>query len=426
SLSGQVFEGFLLQARDPAHSTPSVVGSFSLTDRHSTQLLSCYKLQGSAVSHTSSSRKSQVRVIWRAPANPPAQVQFFVTVVRQYDTYWVKVPGPIITQHGATPRPPAPTPSSAPPPEPTSSVPPGPFSSEGCGLSKSCLLDPPGCDPTHHPDCFYLSATTQGPPEQQSVVFELSGPTKGYIAFALSWDTWMGDDDAYLCVNEDGQVSVEAAILTGRTYPEEETQSGLHSVSWRISDGIIQCRFSRLVKPPNQESERFDLEQEYFVFVASGPTYQGRMGKHSQQPLVSERRVRLTGTPIVLQGSRGPTLLKVHGALMLFAWMLTGSIGTFIASFYKNEWASHSLWGQKVWFQVHRGLMVLTVALTTVGFCLPFFYRRGWSKVCILNTLITGLIFYSYNVVSSSQTDLGRYIFNWLHWGVGSLTEVMA
>ncbi|XP_072296616.1 putative ferric-chelate reductase 1 [Eucyclogobius newberryi] len=384
TLSGPSFQGFLLQARDPAQDVPSAVGSFSLTDPGSTQLLTCSQHQGSAVSHTSKSHKKLVRVIWKAPLNPPAQVQVLVTVVSHYDIYWVRIPGPIITQHGVTPCPPEPTPSSAPPPKTTPSVLPGPFSLEGCGQSKSCLLDPPGCDPAHDANCFYLSASTQGPPEKRSVVFELSGPAEGYIAFALSWDTWMGDDDVYLCVNADGRVSVEAAILRGRTHPEEQTQSGLHSVSWRSVDGIIQCRFSRPIKPTNQESERFDLEQEYFLFVASGAAHRGRISRHSQQPLVSEHRVRLTGTPIILRGSHGPTLLKVHGALMLLAWMLTGSVGTFMASFYKNDWTSRTLCGQKVWFQVHRGLMVLTVALTVVGFGLPFVYRRGWSMGLLL------------------------------------------
>ncbi len=40
------------------------------------------------------------------------------------------------------------------------------------------------------------------------------------------------------------------------------------------------------------------------------------------------------------------------GALMLVAWMLTGSVGTFIASFYKPDWPNKVLLGQKVWFQV--------------------------------------------------------------------------
>ena len=39
---------------------------------------------------------------------------------------------------------------------------------------------------------------------------------------------------------------------------------------------------------------------------------------------------------------------------MLLAWMLTGSVGTFIASFYKPDWPSKTLLGQKVWFQVRK------------------------------------------------------------------------
>lgn len=431
-LSGSFFEGFLLQARDAAQLSQSAVGSFILTDTHSTQLLTCNKHQGSAVSHTSNSKKQLVTVIWKAPVNAPRQVQFLATVVDFYDTFWVKIPGPIITQHGVTPRPPEPTPTTATPPKTTSSVLSGPFSSEGCGQSKSCLLDPPGCDPAHDTHCFYLSATPEGTPGQMSVVFELSGPAEGYIAFALSWDTWMGNDDVYLCVNDNNRVSVEAAILRGRTHPEEQTLSDLYSQSWRLADGVIQCRFSRPVQPTNQESERFDLDREYFLFVASGRAQRGLIWKHSQQPLISERKVLLTGSPIMLRGSRGPTIVKVHGALMLLAWMLTGSLGTFVASFFKNEWANHTLLGQKIWFQVHRGLMMLTVALTAVGFCLPFIYRRGWSKragvhpylgCCVLGLSLLQPIVASVRPAPDSPR---RYVFNWLHWGVGSVTEIMA
>lgn len=41
------------------------------------------------------------------------------------------------------------------------------------------------------------------------------------------------------------------------------------------------------------------------------------------------------------------------GALMLLAWMVTGSVGTVIASFYKPDWPCKTLFGQKVWFQVN-------------------------------------------------------------------------
>ncbi|XP_078028999.1 putative ferric-chelate reductase 1 isoform X1 [Epinephelus lanceolatus] len=432
TLSGTYFEGFLLQARDAAsQGSVTTAGTFTLTNLKKTQLLTCNEQKGSAVSHTSDARQTEVVVIWNAPADAPTQVQFFVTVVAHYNVFWVKLPGPVIYQHGVTPQPPQ-SDTTPPPVQPTTtpSILPGPFTSEGCGQSKSCLLDPPGCDPTD-PHCFFLSMTTEEP-DKMAVIFELSGPAEGYVAFALSWDTWMGNDDVYMCINDGGGISVSAALVSGRTHPEDESQSGLSSVSWRLADGVIQCRFSRPVKLSNQEPARFDLNQEYFLFVASGRAQHGEVWKHSQQPLISTHRKHITGPPEVLRGSRGPTIMKMHGALMLLAWMLTGSVGTFIASFYKPDWPNHTLLGQKVWFQVHRGLMMLTVTLTLVAFFLPFFYRKGWSKhagvhpylgCCVLTlSLIQPIL----AAIRPSPDSHRRSIFNWGHWGVGSVTEIMA
>ncbi|XP_073346816.1 putative ferric-chelate reductase 1 isoform X3 [Pagrus major] len=392
-LSGTTyFEGFLLEARDAGNqSSASAVGTFTLTDLQGTQLLTCNKHQGSAVSHTSDVRQTEVVVVWTAPTDSPSEVQFFVTVVAHYNKFWVKLPGPIIYQHGVPPLPPQP--DTTPPPVPTSTA---------------SLLPAP------------------------SVVFELSGPAEGYVSFALSWDTWMGNDDVYMCVKDGDRVSVSAAFVSGRTHPEDESQSGLSSVSWRLADGAIQCRFRRPVKLANQEAARYDLAQEYFVFGASGHAEHGSVWKHSRQPLISTQRKLITGPPEVLTGSRGPIIMKMHGALMLVAWMLTGSVGTFIASFYKPDWPNHSLLGQKIWFQVHRGLMVLTVTLTIVAFCLPFFYRKGWSKHAGVHpylgccVLALSLIQPIMAVIRPSPDSHRRYIFNWAHWGVGSVTEIIA
>ncbi|XP_036939226.1 putative ferric-chelate reductase 1 isoform X1 [Acanthopagrus latus] len=432
-LSGtSYFKGFLIEARDAAdQSSSSAVGTFTLTNPQRTQLLTCNKHQGSAVSHTGDVSQREVVVTWTAPTNASSQVQFFVTVVVHYSKFWVKLPGPIIYQHGVPPLPPQS--DSTPPPVHTStaSILPGPFTIAGCGQTKSCMSDPPGCDPTKDPHCFFLSMLTDGP-DKTSVVFELSGPAEGYVSFALSWDRWMGNDDVYMCVKDGARVSVSAAFVSGQTHPEDESQSALSSVSWQLADGVIQCRFRRPVKLANQEAARYDLDQEYFLFVASGYAEHGLVWKHSLQPLISTHRKVITGPPEVLTGFRSPIIMKMHGALMLVAWMLTGSVGTFIASFYKSDWPNHSLLGQKIWFQVHRGLMVLTVTLTVVGFCLPFFYRKGWSKHAGVHpylgccVLALSLIQPIMAVIRPSPDSSRRYIFNWAHWGVGSVTEIIA
>ncbi|XP_068197445.1 putative ferric-chelate reductase 1 [Antennarius striatus] len=100
------FQGFFLQARDTAvENSGFAVGTFTLTDPLQTQLLTCHEQQDSAVSHTSDDKKTEVVVIWNPPADAPQQIQFFVTVVTNYSVFWVKLPGPIISQHGSSPHP---------------------------------------------------------------------------------------------------------------------------------------------------------------------------------------------------------------------------------------------------------------------------------------------------------------------------------
>uniref|UniRef100_A0A3Q2CCI9 Reelin domain-containing protein n=1 Tax=Cyprinodon variegatus TaxID=28743 RepID=A0A3Q2CCI9_CYPVA len=300
------FEGFLLQARDPTNqASVSTIGTFMLTNPIRTQLLTCSMHQDSAVSHTSDHKQSEVVVIWNAPHDAPDTL---IHIMEYLDPSLVK--------------------------------------SLNNNNYKFCVVSANlACGPFLHWFPF--------PP--QLMTFELSGPAEGYIAFALSLDKWMGNDDVYMCVTDGDSVSVSAAFVSGRTYPEGQTQVRILNTSIFSN---ISC-----------------YNVYYCCFFSTD------FGKHSQQPLVSSQRKRINGSAEVLHGSRGPLILKMHGALMLFAWMLTGSVGTFIASFYKHQWANQTLLGQKVWFQVHRGLMMLTVILTAIAFSFPFFYRRGWSKV---------------------------------------------
>uniref|UniRef100_A0A3Q3NM29 Reelin domain-containing protein n=1 Tax=Labrus bergylta TaxID=56723 RepID=A0A3Q3NM29_9LABR len=187
-LSGSTyFTGFLLQARDtPSQGSASIVGTFTLMDPKRTQLLTCNKLKVNMHIDT----KVQSVVIL---SNITMLVFLWfssVTVVQEFKVFWVKLPGPIINEEGFTSNPTQPGTRTTPPSlqTTTTSILPEPMTSQGCGQSKSCLLDPPGCNPKEDPLCFFLSMTTEGP---KSVMFELSGPADGYVAFALSLDTWM-------------------------------------------------------------------------------------------------------------------------------------------------------------------------------------------------------------------------------------------
>lgn len=426
TLSGPEFKGFLLEARDADALSGPPIGSFKLIDSQVSQLLTCDDIQGSAVSHTNPHKKTEIKVYWKAPNHAPNHIRFLVTVVEKYKTYWVKIPGPVISQPNA---PPFTTPEAT--VTPLSTLPPvshltKSFSASDCGNKKFCVRSPLNCDPAKERTCVFLSFTR----DDYSVVVELSGPSRGYLSFAFSHDRWMGDDDAYMCIHEDQTVHIQPSYLTGRSHPVMGSKDTLEDMAWRLEDGVMQCSFRRNITLPGDKN-RFDLNTSYYIFLADGAADDGRIYKHSQQPLITYEKHDVTDHPKNVGGSRSLLLLKAHGALMFVAWMTTVSIGVIIARFFKPVW-SKSLFGESAWFQVHRMLMLTTSALTCIAFVLPFIYRGGWSwragchpyLGCIVMTLaVLQPLLAAFRPPLYHQR---RQLFNWTHWGLGTAARMIA
>ncbi|XP_058159120.1 ferric-chelate reductase 1 isoform X2 [Dasypus novemcinctus] len=427
SLSGPQFKGFLLEAHDAEDLSGPPIGSFTLIDSQRSQLLTCKDIQGSAVSHTSSSKKNDIEVYWNAPSSAPDHIQFLVTVVEKYRIYWVKIPSPVISQPNALPFT---TPKTTIPP--LSTLPPvshltKSFSASECGNKKFCIRSPLNCDPEKEPACIFLSFTR----DDQSVMVEMSGPSNGYLSFAFSHDRWMGDDDAYMCIYEEQTVHIQPSHLTGRSYPEMNSRDALEDTAWRLADGVMQCSFRRNISLPGFKN-RFDLNTSYYIFLADGAAHDGRIYKHSQQPLITFEKYNVTDYPEDVGGSRSLPLLKVHGALMFVAWMTAVSIGVLIARFFKPVWPKAFLFGEAAWFQIHRLLMATTSALTCIAFFLPFIYRGGWSWHagyhpyfgCLVMTLAV-----LQPLLAAFRPPLHgprRQIFNWTHWSMGTAARIIA
>lgn len=427
TVSGPPFRGFLLEARDAEDLSGPPLGSFTLIDREVSQLLTCEDVQGFAVSHTSSSKKTEIKVYWNAPNSAPNHIRFLATVVEKYKIYWVKIPSHVISQPNA---PPFTTPEATAQPLTTS---PSvthltkPFSASECGNTKFCVRSPSNCDPENEPSCVFLSFTR----DDQSVVVEMSGPSEGYLSFAFSRDWWMGDDDAYLCIREDQTVYIQPSYLTGRSSPVMDSRGTLKDMAWRLADGVIQCSFRRNITLPGVRN-RFALNESYYIFLAEGAAHDGRIFRHSQQPLITYEKYDVTGTPKNVAGSHSSPLLKAHGALMFVAWMTTVSIGVLVARFFRSVWSKAFFLGEAAWFQVHRMLMLATSVLTCTAFVLPFVYRGGWSRragyhpylgctVMILAVLQPLLATFR-----PSLHDPRRQVFNWTHWSVGTAARIIA
>ncbi|XP_071985018.1 putative ferric-chelate reductase 1 isoform X2 [Engystomops pustulosus] len=426
TLSGSRFMGFFVQARDANDLDGNAVGSFSLIDDQVSQLLKCGSVQDSAVSQTNKRRKEQVEFYWIAPNDGPQHIQFLATVVEKYSVYWVKIPGPIISRSGAPLISNKPYPVAM-PTVPTALLLTEGFSASGCGSNKFCVRNPTSCDPQKDIWCFFVSFKREG----DSMLIEMSGPVKGYLSFALSHDHWMGDDDVYLCVTDGQTVDINPAYLRGRSHPEMASTDDLHDAAWRIEDGILQCSFRRNIRIPTTP-ERFPFDSSYYIFVADGDVDNGRVLRHKRQPLITSKMYNVSESVEDVGGSRSPLLIKFHGAMMFIAWMTTVSIGVLIARFFKPVWPTSTLFGEKVWFQLHRILMVSTVLLTVVAFVLPFVYRGHWSSRAGYHPYL-GCVVFALAVLQPiiavfrpAPSSHRRPYFNWTHWGTGTVARIVA
>ncbi|XP_061821943.1 putative ferric-chelate reductase 1 isoform X2 [Nerophis lumbriciformis] len=231
------FLGFLLQARALGQSSP--VGSFSLlTDQ--ARLLNCSQKPNSAVSHTSKSPKTSIKVIWtQEPSGKEKQIQFHASFVQDYQTFWVDITSPTLTLSeessmaagtNLTPLLQSATTSS--------------ISSEGCGVTKVCFQHPPNCQPEVSADCYFLSAIKVTPTDR-AVRFEVTGRSDGYISFGFSHDQTMGGDDIYVCGKaSDGLLTLQRYFSSGRQRPQLLPLGNVSQHRLLMQEGSITCSFT--------------------------------------------------------------------------------------------------------------------------------------------------------------------------------------
>ncbi|XP_035515663.1 putative ferric-chelate reductase 1, partial [Morone saxatilis] len=345
------FIGFLLQAREVGGQ--SAVGSFALTSA-AVQRLTCNQKPNSAVSHTSASVKTSIQVTWISEASAdPKPVQFHASFVQDYKTFWVDVKCPALifandstggSSGSGTSLMTTPTMAATiqqPAPHVKSTI-----SSAGCGVTKVCFSQPSNCDPSVSADCYFMSATMVSPSDA-AVRFEMIGPSDGYISFGFSDDQMMGNDDIYICgIGSDGLVQVQHAFSTGRTTPQAFPPDNVSDVRASVQDTVISCSFTSMNTLSTQRTTGFN--KTYYLIFAHGPSSNGQIQIHTDT-FISTDKVDIS-TPQLVEKAGLPHIIKAHGALMLIAWMTTGSLGMMVARYLKGIAKGRNLWGKDVWF----------------------------------------------------------------------------
>ncbi|KAM4640911.1 putative ferric-chelate reductase 1 isoform 1-T5 [Discoglossus pictus] len=385
STSGSNFKGILLEAR--AVGGNRIVGVFTITDSN-TQGMPCSSGSNSGVSHTNSNTKTQITANWTAPSGA-GPVRFTATVLQSYDTFWFQVQSQTVVASQ--------------------------ISNGTCGSEKFCLSNPTDCSPDSA-SCLFMSSV----PSSDGYVFEMSGATSGYLAIGFSDDQLMGNDDIYICtMNSSNNIQVQRAYSTGKTTPTLRNTSTAGSLVASFVNGVLKCSF--ITQSSISTQARANAASSYYIFLANGPSQaNGQILKHTTTPLVTIQKVDLSQFTATVAHSGSSSVILGHGALMLIAWMTTGTIGMIMARYMKSA-ARRPLIGKALWFQTHFFLMILTVALTIIAFIMVFAEVAGWSSDIgahpILGCIVMILSFFQ-PIVAFFRPDpksQRRFIFNWGH-----------
>ncbi|XP_063768738.1 putative ferric-chelate reductase 1 isoform X1 [Eleginops maclovinus] len=413
------FIGFLLQAREVG--SRSTVGTFTL-GAGTAQLITCDQRPNSSVSHRSTSLKTSIQVTWRSEASGNAKpIKFHASFVQNYRIFWVDVKSPTMTFTNDSTTPPSTT---------ITMHQPSPFaisiSRADCGVTKVCFSQPSNCDPTASADCYFMSAMMLSYTDA-AFHYEMTGLSDGYISFGFSDDQIMGNDDIYICgIGRNGLLQLQHAFSTGRSAPQDLPLGNVSDVRVSVQDGVISCSFTSINTFASLRTSGFN--KTYHLMFAHGPTSNGQIQFHTGT-FISTDKVDIS-RPQLVRKAGWPYIIKAHGALMLIAWMTTGSSGMMVARYLKGLSKRQKPCGKDVWFLVHIALMSVTVAATVFAGILSFSYVKAWSggahPVLGCLVIILSVIQPILALLRCGPEHPWRFLFNWSHAFNGVAIKALA
>ncbi|XP_065922221.1 putative ferric-chelate reductase 1 isoform X3 [Magallana gigas] len=447
ALNGKVFVGYLMVAKDEG--TGADLGSFSII---SGGKVMCGTTRDQGVTHTSKASKTTESFTWTAPSNANGNIKFEATIVQSYSKYWLNVRSDVVTLATAavTTKPTTTVPDTTKAATTTSVATDKPPATGAvtmdhrCGDTRGCFVNCEGND------CQYVVSWHYRPEYVDfSITRKVTGGGSKWLAIGFSSDPKMGDDDVLHCLSDSaGHVTVARSYNQGTSnQPIANSQEGISSVIGSYNDGVFRCsfRYSQVRPDPDNRVKRqgtsrpmIDLHQHRHLMLGDGPAFGDILAMHKENPLVTAEMVNLQSTDIIGDVARYP-LVKVHGCLMILAWIFCTGVGLVFARFYKPVWSNRTILGLKVWFQFHRGLMVTTLVLTLVGFIIIFVEANGYSKISapigkgyVASHPILGIIVTVLTVTNPIMAlfrpgpkDKNRPIFNWAHWAVGMAAHIL-
>lgn len=180
-----------------------------------------------------------------------------------------------------------------------------------CGKTKGCFFGPDNCN--SEVTCKYLLTFREI--AGNKIQFEMSGRTEytarsSYIAVGFSKDKEMGDDSVIACVRDinTGEINIYASYneiyRNNVRFDLEAEEAGVDLQDTSYDNRIIKCRFTRDIKVrANVRGQEkwykdriFDLDKQYYIFMANGPATANSIQRHDLRvlPLISRGKLKMT------------------------------------------------------------------------------------------------------------------------------------
>lgn len=312
---------------------------------------------------------------------------------------------------------------------------------ETCGTSRGCYHD---CDAT---GCSFL-ITWFYRPDIDATEFSMKKSLKDvyndqWFAMGLSGDERMGDDSVIECVT-DPNIRIWADVrhsFNDYHYNVEVSHPkfGLRKMSGTVQDGIMTCNFTRLIHVPGVD-RIFSLDQPWYILVTHGYMDQGSKLQHNlypNGPFVSPYKVDFREHSNVY-GQKINYMVKIHGCLMIFAWMILASASIILARYYKHQWPEGRACGRRIWYQVHKVLMIIVLICVVVSFVVIWVHTKGYAKLKGANAIqkahpTLGIIVMGLTIINPimafirPKSDTAtRPVFKYVHGFVGTTLYVVA
>ncbi|CAF1023798.1 unnamed protein product [Adineta ricciae] len=422
------FRGILLQAR--TLNGNQIIGTWTVVGS-TTQALACNSVTNSAITHNSRDDKTSVQAIWTPPSTITETTTVIkATVVSVYNTFFVNCFNVTLTAKQANISTNATTVAAS----STTAV---------ASTTITTTTIQPIVGVQLAVNWTYASGVT-------SVKMQITNlQASQWCAFGLSLDKNMGEDHVFVCKYlSTYNVVVERRINPGGYSPPVLGGAGgvFNSTTQKVENGVVSCEFtlSGFTSSKRRRRAIASLSQttSYYPLIAIGNLdSSNNLIQHTSVTALSQT-VQLNQAASFSYNADGgdsskTPLMKAHGIIMIFTWILFVSTGVLIARYFKTVWPERKICGKAVWFAIHRAVMFSVAILTIIAFVLILVFESGqWiprNETREFAHSIVGILVICFAIVQPIMALFRcapdaqyRFIFNYVHATVGFLAFILS